>query len=684
MSEPRPDPELLARALAWVARLPLLGDRELGELLGAGEREAARCRRELERRGWVEWVMPDSLQLQPRRRSLLRMESGPELAELLGRPPHEFARQLAVRPREILGAVAAAEAAAGVSALLAGLAREPGGRGLALADARRLPQDRREPPRSEPGAAGPSRERYGAADFWYPRGVAAYGCLRAGGRVAPFFVAWDRAGAPFWYRRRLLSFWEAFRAGESPWGLPGPPPVVIAAAGERELGQWRAAALRRGPPLGPPPALVLATVADLGSGGPGGALWRTPGDPRRQPLARRLDWRPPGELPAAAAPHAWGELSAGPPRREASGPELRRRARALRRPRPGRGVTRLRRALLTLATDADEKRIIEYVGRNPLLDGTQLGALLDLPPEPTWRRLKRLLRLRVLAPAFREETGKPQPVLRFLLGSTGLRWLAARDGVPFSLYARYGAAIGLDGSGALRFARPTRVYRNFEHTLGVNRVLVRLAVDARASGVRLAEWHPEAAAERRFALGDGRSARICPDGAGVLVRGADVCPFLLEYERGNQVPAKYGEKLAGYRDYFALERWRADFARKPLLLFACANDRVEARVVRVAEEWSPHQELLLAPEWRYWAGRRGGILGPVWRSLPQPADDDEIVRDTLFAWHRDRRRAAGPGVRPRARAAPRRPAGPPGRFAQASGAPPAPSRRGRAPRRDGL
>ena len=600
-------------------RLPLLGDRELGRLLRVSEREALSLRRELERLGWVEWVMPASAQVQARRRSFLRPEALPDLAALLGRPPEELAGRLAVRRSEALAGIAAMEAAVGVNALLVGLVGESGARGVWLGDARRLPWNRRGQPRI--GAAGPR-------DFWYPGGVAAYGCLRSAGSVAPFFVAWDRAGAPAWYRRELLRRWVRFRLDENPWGPAALPPVVVAAASEATLAQWSDACRRlelRGERLG----LVLATVRELTSSGPGAAIWRTPSAPGRALLARLLDWRPGGSLPPASLAPSWPDRLEALPRREgAASPPLRSRARLLRRRRLNEHSRGERVALVSLATDAEEKRLMEYVGRNPLLDEEQLAALLELPPGATRRRLERLRELGVVAPMSRAAEGEEEPARRFLLAAPGLRWLAARDRVPFTPYARYGAAIALSGSSGMRLTRPARAYHHFDHAVGVNRALVRFVVDARATGARLQAWYPEAAAERRFVLRDGRDARICPDGAGVLVRGPEVCSFLLEYDRGTMAVIHYREKFANYRRYFALEQWRADFPSRPLLLFPCARYRGEARVMRAAALWSPGLELLLAPEWAYRSGRDGGILGPIWSKNTGP----ELTR-TLFEWN---------------------------------------------------
>ncbi len=627
MTAAPPGPRALLLALECLVRLPLLGDRELGRLLRVTEREALSLRRELERLGWVEWVMPDSAQIQARRRSFLRPDAVPDLAALLGRPPEELAARVAVRRVEALAGIAAMEAAVGVNSLLVGLAGGSGVRGVSLADARRLPWDRRGPLHAGAARTRDSVRLFAPRDLWYPGGVAAYGCLRSAGRFAPFFVAWDRAGAPAWHRRELLRRWVRFRLAENPWGPAALPPVVVAAASEAALAQWSDAARRlefRGDRL----ELVLATVRDLASAGPGAAIWRTPSAPGGALLARLLDWRPGGSLPPASLPPAWPALEALPRREGPASPPLRSRARLLRRRRLVARSRSARVALVSLATDAEEKRLLEYVGRNPLLDEEQLSALLELPLEATRRRLERLLGLGVVAPASRGARDDAEPTRRFLLATPGLRWLAARDRVPLATYARYGTAIALSGSGGTRLTRPSRAYHHFDHTVGVNRALVRFAVDARATGARLQAWYPEAASERWFVLPDGRGARICPDGAGVLVRGPETCSFLLEYDRGTMKVAQYREKLSNYRQYFALERWRADFPSRPLLLFACARYRGEPRVMRAAALWSPGQELLLAPEWAYRSGRDGGILGPVWRRSTGPE-----LRRTLFEWN---------------------------------------------------
>ena len=619
MTAPPPGPRALLRALECVVRLPLLGDRELGRLLDVTEREALSLRRELERLGWVEWVMPDSAQIQARRRSFLRPEALPDLAALLGRPREELAARVAVRRSEALAGIAAMEAAVGVNALVVGLVGDSGARGVSLADARRLPWNRRGQPRI--GAAGPRA-------FWYPSGVAAYGCLRSAASVAPFFVAWDRAGAPAWYRRELLRRWVRFRLAENPWGPAALPPVVVAAASEATLDQWSDACRRlefRGDRL----ELVLATVRELTSSGPGAAIWRTPSAPGRALLARLLDWRPGGSLPAASLPPAWsGRVEALPRREGAASPPLRSRARLLRRRRLNEHSRGERVALVSLATDAEEKRLLEYLGRNPLLDEEQLSALLELPPEATRRRLERLRELGVVAPMSRAAEGEEEPARRFLLAAPGLRWLAARDRVPFTPYARYGAAIALSGSSGMRLTRPARAYHHFDHAVGVNRALVRFAVDARATG----------GTAPGLVSGGGRGAAVRAPGrpgrphlpgrrrrAGARLRDLLLPPRVRpRHDGGHPLPGEARELPALLRAG-AMARGLPEQAAAPLRLCPLPG-RGDGDARGGAVEPGPGA----AARARVGLPERpnGGILGPVWRTNTGP----HLTR-TLFEWN---------------------------------------------------
>ena len=201
---------------------------------------------------------------------------------------------------------------------------------------------------------------------------------------------------------------------------------------------------------------------------------------------------------------------------------------------------------------------------------------------------------------------------RYVLTELGMRSLAAQAGVPAATFARYGGVtfIGSDEPDV------ERVLRHRDHTIGVNRFFARLAEDARRAGWHLAEWRNEAESTRRFVTQDGRTAWIRPDGAGVLVRGAEARPFFLEYDRGTLDAGDYPAKFEGYRRYYAGREWEADFDAAPALLFVCADARAEQRVALAASVEASDVPLLITTEWRYERDARNppGPLGRMWRT----------------------------------------------------------------------
>ena len=198
---------------------------------------------------------------------------------------------------------------------------------------------------------------------------------------------------------------------------------------------------------------------------------------------------------------------------------------------------------------------------------------------------------------------------RYLLTELGMRSIAVRAGVPPAIFARHGGVTFVSAKQPSR----RRVVRHREHTLGVNRFAARLAVDARAAGWRLAEWRNEAESTHRFVAEDGRIAWIRPDASGVLVRGVEAQPFLLEYDRGTLDSGDYRAKFEGYRRYYAAREWRGAFPEKPGLVFVCVDRRAEDRVARLARSVSPDLALVMTCEWR---GERdpAGLAGPIWRN----------------------------------------------------------------------
>ena len=431
---------------------------------------------------------------------------------------------------------------------LAGLAGGLESSGVArLADARSLPL-----------ALPPARR------WWLP-GVEAYGCLRSGPLHAPFLVAWDRAAAPDVHRRRRLAGWFAASAPVGRrWGREGLPPVLVICPSAREARVWEEALRRRDGAGAGRLEVLLTTRGELDATGAADARWRRPGRAPAE-LVEQLGWGPAPEVDEVRMAAALDECD--PPPRRAGTPDS---GRALARAAGGPAGPAWRRlADLALQTTAAEKTLMEWVARHPLLNAPELSALTGEPAGVVVRRLERLAGAGSIA-ADPEPPGRAAArgedaagATRYLLTETGMRSLAARAGVPPAIFARHG---GVTITSA-RKPSGGRAVRHREHTLGVNRFAARLARGARAAGWRLAEWRNEAESTHRFIAEDGRVAWIRPDASGVLARGAERSPFLLEYDRGTLDSGDYRAKFEGYRRYYAVREWEDHFPSEPVLLF---------------------------------------------------------------------------------------------------------------------
>lgn len=214
------DQELMVGAIDWLKQLPLLGVEELSSLLETREDSVSRTLAGLERLGWVEWVSPESPKTIARR--LYFLTNG----DITPTETHGQDR------KDILLRLARLETTMALNRFLVemvqGASRDIQ---MDLIDARSL-------------LSGVDREAR-----WWPPEIEGYGCLREGSFRAPFFIAWDRAGAPGLHRRIRVSGWGAFGDLRTPWrGCL--PPILVVCPSERELEQWArsvmASADRRG------------------------------------------------------------------------------------------------------------------------------------------------------------------------------------------------------------------------------------------------------------------------------------------------------------------------------------------------------------------------------------------------------------------------------------------------------
>ena len=359
----------LARALEWIARLPLCGEPELAGLLDVDEHDARRLIHQLSAQGWTETVTAGSRELEQRRLAVVRDEAVPALAAALRSDRTSLASAIPVRSRDLSRRVARLEITASVNRFAADLADDFRCAGRAeLADARSLP------------IAVPPAGRW-----WLP-GIEAYGCLRSGPLHAPFFLAWDRMAAPDVYRRRRLAGWFGASAPAAErWGREGLPPVLVVCPSERERWVWESALATRDETGSRRLELLFTTRGELRSEGAGEARWWLPGR-APAPLVEQLGWGEPPVVDAIRIERALDDY--GPPPRR-TGPSLTMRAFAQATSGTAKPLWQ-RLGDLALVTAPAEKTLIEWVARHPLLSIADLAALLNEPAGLIGRRLARL------------------------------------------------------------------------------------------------------------------------------------------------------------------------------------------------------------------------------------------------------------------------------------------------------
>lgn len=561
----------LIEALAWIVRLPPLGDFELARLMGIGEIDARHLRTELDRRGWVEWIGPRVAGLDERRRAaFLRAEALADLGTCSGFAAEEIARRAPVREADVLARIPRIATVTAVNWLLSGLAAELRERGeMTLMDACSLP------------VASTKR--------WWPHGVDAYGVIRGGRGAARFFVTWDRAGSPDLHRRIRVRSWAA----ESKSADPSLILVVCADAHAQRL--WDAE-LRRHAEREGMPDVRLTTAQEILAAGPRAAIWSIPGATARLRFEQAVPSRSTDTGPLLTFP-----ASMRLPERLWSIPRLRERA-AIAALLPGDRPMRERIATLAIVTSAADKACLDWLARHPRLSAPELALFLDLPVGVIARRLELLARYHAVR---RLEVGGTE---RWCITERALRMFARAEGVPWKRYELNGAvsAPSVDDDAAS--------HPSMAHQLGINHVFARFARDARAAGWRLRVWRNEAESAHHFVF-DGRDAWIRPDGSGTLCRGTDERPFLLEYDRGTLDAGNYRDKFSGYARYFEAGEWRDCFSTRPSLLFVCSDDRAERRVARAVEAAALVLPIFITVEWRYERLDQGGrgVLGEIWR-----------------------------------------------------------------------
>jgi hypothetical protein len=585
------DGALMARAIDWLGRLPLLGVEELSSLLQTREDSVSRALSELERIGCVEWVAPESPEVMGRR--LFVVANGAIDAGL--------ARGYALDRKEILLRMARVETTVVLNRFLVE-AVEAASHDIEidLADARFLP-------------SVASRE----VRRW-PPDIEAYGCLRWGPWLAPFFVALDRAGAPDLHRRLRVSGWYAFGESETPWTRDGLPTILVVCPSEREIEQWAKAVIASADRRGCAPLSVVLATASAAWRDPLGAIWRRVDGIRHALLCERLRWVL--HLPSGAEPPGIGARLSFQ-QVEQKQPPLRDWARAVvedDRRRRSLGETE-RMGALALVAGADHKTLLEWIGHHPLLSVAELSVLVDLPAPLVQRLLGRLSEWGLVDAVVRAASEDDVPLPRHFLTGGGLRLLAARDGVPWQRYFRHGV-LAAPAQGKRQRDRLKGFLTQFEHTVGVNSFFVRLGASTPASG-RLLRWL-NAAESTEWCEYGGKRHRLRPDGSGLVAAGGQIGRFFLEWDRGTMRGPQMMEKFHYYAAYCTSRRSKGDV---PLAVLIVTNAPHRENVIWQDLE-AAFDEVKAKPS-RFFTSidtliSGVGAFGPVWR----PFDSVRRVR----------------------------------------------------------
>lgn len=217
----------------------------------------------------------------------------------------------------------------------------------------------------------------------------------------------------------------------------------------------------------------------------------------------------------------------------------------------------------------------------------------------------------------------------YLVTHRGLRVLAAARKIPPLRYAEHGG-LAVETSAKGRGGNRLRnLRRNFEHTLGINACMARLAADAARAGHQQPYWWSEAEATRRFRH-DGGTYWIRPDAAGLYYLGDQPRPFLLEYDRGTMRRRDYMRKLRGLVAFFASETAEDVYGSDLTVLVVSESSQGEQRFGSAIAD-AVYEEGILFPALLTTVARidRRGMLGPIWwepgeRSLRTWLGDIEI------------------------------------------------------------
>ena len=216
-----------------------------------------------------------------------------------------------------------------------------------------------------------------------------------------------------------------------------------------------------------------------------------------------------------------------------------------------------------------EKRALDVAFDWPWISRNDLAGLLSVSGPRVSRLVASLEEFGLVARLGNEQR-------RLALTDQGLALLARGDRTSVGVAKRRWSVSPLDPQAPLTWrnvsgGRSRQLLRNLEHTAAVHGFLAALSRQSRSSGWEVVQLDPPMRASRYFRIGDSLRA-VNPDAFGILRKGAETWPFLLEWERRAVRPVTMAARLAPYLRYYSTHRPIDDHGVRPAVLIVFHDD----------------------------------------------------------------------------------------------------------------
>ena len=274
-----------------------------------------------------------------------------------------------------------------------------------------------------------------------------------------------------------------------------------------------------------------------------------------------------------------------------------------------------------------EKRALDLLSDWPWASRRDLAGLMSVSERRASQVVARLEEFGLVSHADAGRHG------RLALTDRGLALLARRDRTSVGTARRRWSVASLDPEEPLTWrnvsgSRSRQLLRNLEHTGAVHGFLTALVEQARAAGWDIVQLDPPRRASRYFRH-DGRLHSVLPDAFGVLRRGEETVPFILEWERRAVRPVTMAARLSPYLRYYSSRRPLDDHGALPLVLVVFDDELAATHFLRLARRQMERAGVEVPLRISHKAVL--GQVGPLGRAWQRP--DQGMARGGIWSQH---------------------------------------------------